>query len=76
MKNLNVTLVVSVCAFLLFMVLVYSDRNSDEACKDESEVRYCQMVDIFKASKGENGWPDYKQIYSTVCEVPNAASKP
>lgn len=29
---------------------------------------YCEMVAIYKATNGENGWPDYKDIYSEQCK--------
>jgi len=29
---------------------------------------YCDMVDTFKDSKGEYGWPDYKGTYERDCK--------
>lgn len=29
---------------------------------------YCHMVTIYKSSKGEQGWPDYKRIFDKVCK--------
>lgn len=28
---------------------------------------YCEMVDLFISSGGENGWPDYKRSYAKEC---------
>lgn len=28
---------------------------------------YCEMVDLYIRSEGENGWPDYKNSYE-VCK--------
>jgi len=30
---------------------------------------YCQMVEIYKSTNGDFGWPDYKKLYSVQCEV-------
>lgn len=29
---------------------------------------YCTMVDIHKMSNGDNGWPDFKDIYEEDCK--------
>ncbi len=37
---------------------------------DELELeqkRYCEMVELFISSKGENGWPDYENTYAESC---------
>ena len=32
-----------------------------------SEQEYCKMVQLFKKSKGDLGWPDYNGNYSEIC---------
>lgn len=29
--------------------------------------QYCEMVDLYKQSGGESGWPDYQQTYRSEC---------
>jgi hypothetical protein len=31
--------------------------------------QYCEMVQLYKDSGGENGWPDYNQTFSQTCLV-------
>lgn len=55
---------------MILMVLIFLGVSSTFDKEDEKlELRnYCEMVDLFKSSDGENGWPDYKQIYDTECK--------
>lgn len=39
---------------------------------DEVELeqrQYCEMVELFISSNGENGWPDYKNTYAESCST-------
>lgn len=29
---------------------------------------YCEMVELYKSSGGENGWPDYNGNFEEVCD--------
>jgi len=44
------------CAFL--MVDFEPTKNNE----------YCENVEVFKQTKGEYGWPDYKEIYDEQCK--------
>ena len=33
-----------------------------------SQVYYCKMVDVYNASIGEHGHPDYKDVYKEQCK--------
>lgn len=39
--------------------------NQGEVRKERAQ--YCEMVDIYTSSSGENGWPDYKKVYDEDC---------
>jgi hypothetical protein len=58
---------VSVLAALALVVLAGIVGTMDY--EDQlMEVRaYCAQVTLYHASAGLHGWPDYRQLYSTVC---------
>ena len=31
------------------------------------DVNYCKMVNIYKSTNGEYGWPDYTGTYNSLC---------
>lgn len=41
-------------------------NNSDEL--DQEQALYCEMVETFKTTGGEYGWPDYKGVYQEACK--------
>lgn len=47
------------------MVIVSTMDYQDEV---KQQSYYCEMVELYKSSDGENGWPDYKDIYQTECK--------
>ena len=55
--------------FLICVLLLSWATESwvqDDSDKKE-RAHYCEMVDLFTSSGGENGWPDYKMVYATQC---------
>jgi hypothetical protein len=53
--------VVAMCAMLAFGLTSTQDPNPDD--------EYCDMVELYKQSNGENGWPAYKG--EEVCTAQN-----
>lgn len=35
---------------------------------DQEQALYCEMVETFKTTGGEYGWPDYKGTYQEYCK--------
>lgn len=46
------------------LVIVSTLDFEDEKLEQK---HYCKMVDLFKSSDGEQGWPDYKSVYGEQC---------
>lgn len=42
---------------------------------DMQAAQYCEMVELYKTSGGENGWPDYNGTASTTCSTGVDANK-
>ncbi|BAO20644.1 hypothetical protein [Pseudomonas phage PPpW-3] len=56
-----------VCAFATLVVLVNApEQRADELDKDQS--LYCEMVQTFKDTNGQYGWPDYRGNAAKVCK--------
>lgn len=49
------------------LLLVAGTRldSSDEL--EQEQALYCEMVETFKNTGGEYGWPDYKDTYGRDC---------
>lgn len=62
MNKLTAFLIV-VC-IVLIMMFIGSLEEQDQAMGLEN---YCQMVELYKQTDGENGWPDYRNIYESNC---------
>lgn len=59
-KNTLVICAMSLAGIVL-LSLNFSERNHQQEL-------YCEMVGIYKETKGEYGWPDYKGIAGEVCK--------
>ena len=57
--------VIFIAAVLFVMGLLNYFSVEDRSLVD---VKYCDMVSIYKQSYGENGWPDYKGNYEELCK--------
>lgn len=62
MNKLTAFLIV-VC-IVLIMMFIGSLEEQDQAMGLEN---YCQMVELYKQTDGESGWPDYRNIYESNC---------
>lgn len=60
----KLTAILIVICIVFIMMFVGSVEEQDEAMALEN---YCQMVELYKQTDGENGWPDYDNIYESDC---------
>ena len=59
------TVVVGILVLLLALILAAAMDDYKDA-KDEERL-YCSMVQQYRGTGGQYGWPDYKGIYDEVC---------
>lgn len=53
------------CVFsVVILITCLSSATNDHQRETEY---YCEMVESYKQSDGENGWPDYKEQYDELC---------
>lgn len=60
-------LIAAIATVWLIGMLVVTLMGQEEIERKQLQ-NYCDMVDIYKDSEGENGWPDYKNIYDKDCK--------
>lgn len=53
--------IVSVAAVMLIMTAI------SEISVDNEPKKYCEMVEIYQATNGKYGWPDYNKNYKEAC---------
>lgn len=54
---------------LLFGLVIYTlGHASGPSDEQMAWVEYCEMVAIYKETNGENGWPDFRDIYEDQCK--------
>ena len=51
---------------LAVLAVTLADGQPDEL--DQEQALYCEMVEAFKDTGGEYGWPDYKGVYERACK--------
>jgi len=49
------------------MIIMGLIGSEDVKGQQNLQTEYCYMVDLYKQSSGENGWPDYRGSNSEVC---------
>ena len=52
--------------FVAFGVVLTLLDHPDEL--DREQALYCEMVETFKTTGGEYGWPDYRGVYERACK--------
>ena len=62
----NKTIILALVIFCITILAYISNDLYDH--ESEEKVLYCEMVDTWHDSKGEFGWPDYKDLYETECK--------
>lgn len=55
-----------VCGFIIVAMLVNNPDEPDDLTK--AETTYCEMVQQFKETNGQFGWPDYRGDAAKVCK--------
>lgn len=54
------------CGFIIVVALVNNPDEPDALTKEAQT--YCEMVQQFKETKGQFGWPDYRGNAAKVCK--------
>ncbi len=55
-----------VLAIIAIILSGCSDPSLEAQLQQEQQL-YCEMVQMYKDTGGENGWPDYKRNFGRVC---------
>ena len=50
-----------------FLLVAWAGLDSSDDLEQQRAL-YCEMVETFKNSGGEYGWPDYKDTYRRDCQ--------
>ena len=58
--------VLLVCLAAMLVVDALPDGQPDDL--EQQRALYCEMVETFKNTAGEYGWPDYKGTYRRDCQ--------
>ena len=59
----------NIFAGLSFTLMVLAFIGTFDRQDFELEVKiYCEMVDLYRQTDGEQGWPDYSKNYDEVCK--------
>jgi len=53
--------------FVTFIVLAGLAGRVDYEEELRAEQAYCENVKLYKDTKGAKGWPDYRELYSSMC---------
>lgn len=53
--------------FIMFVLLAGIAGRSDYEDAVREEAIYCEQVQRYKATGGQEGWPDYRELYNTMC---------
>ena len=63
MKNL----IMIILATLAFLGLISQGTSEVEVMRMETN-QHCEMVDLWKSTDGDLGWPDYNKSYEESCK--------
>lgn len=50
-----------------FVLLAGWAGQSDYEDAARAELAYCRNVTLYNATAGDQGWPDYRALYNTMC---------
>ena len=64
--NFEIRLVLAACLVAAFYAGTLVDGQPDDL--EQQRALYCEMVETFKNTGGEYGWPDYKGSYGRDCK--------
>jgi hypothetical protein len=53
--------------FVVFIVLAGTAGRVDYEDALREEQLYCDNVKLYKDTAGAKGWPDYRELYNTMC---------
>lgn len=63
-RNVEGTLFVLMILFASLWLLWVLETEQPEPWQAR---QYCEMVQLYKDSNGENGWPDYRSTFANQC---------
>ena len=62
--------VIGTLAFLLLAGIAGQMDYEDAVLQEQA---YCANVELYRATEGEKGWPDYNENYNEICtEIQNS----
>ena len=64
-NNINWRWVCAGSVVFLLMAGIAGQSDYEDAAREEA--LYCENVKQYKATGGEQGWPDYREVYNTMC---------
>jgi len=56
-----------ILVFLMPSMFLTACGKSEYEVELEQQDEYCKMVKLFKDTKGQTGWPDFKNTYKDWC---------
>jgi len=54
-------------ALIAILATVTYASTADYSTAQGTQQRYCKMVELHQDTRGEHGWPDYKNAYEESC---------
>lgn len=62
-------ILVSPIAWILVLLVLGLEMVGDMGLEDavRADQHYCQMVKLYKDTRGDAGWPDYEGTYDANC---------
>lgn len=57
----------SMAVFAVLVILALIDK-ADAPYRAQFVEQYCELVDIYRQSEGQYGWPDYRGDYERRCK--------
>ncbi len=56
-----------IIGLIVFVVLAGLAGRVDYEDAVREEAVYCEQVKLYKDTAGAKGWPDYRELYNTMC---------
>jgi hypothetical protein len=63
-----VELVLYIAATLVVFIILFAPMPSESDLEQDEERLYCEMVQHYKDTGGQYGWPDYKKTFDFYCK--------
>lgn len=66
MQEISKAFALVILGGLIVLTLDHAAGQRDDL--EDQRREYCEMVELYRTSQGELGWPDYRNIYSEQCK--------